>query len=260
MDHRISRILANLHNQKVSLVDNIRESFISDGQVKYLIEDYWIPTERLYKTVDRIRSSSIDETETTLPNPPEENSQEDLTEQIGISPTELIKHVKILFELLPELTSEIKEIEVELKDADAVIEKYNNIMEKFMKNINDFHNDLHLSLSGNDMFLESVNHNIYSYLHDKHIKDKMKRYQYLLVKIKYIRTLVHMVNKSVQFADEDGETNNPICKICLDRCVRYVFVPCGHTCCQECGMKTLQTNTKCSFCRTDVSNMIKIFF
>jgi hypothetical protein len=46
-----------------------------------------------------------------------------------------------------------------------------------------------------------------------------------------------------------------MCKVCLDRAVSVVFVPCGHLVCAECAPSLQQ----CPICRTPIGSCVRTF-
>lgn len=53
------------------------------------------------------------------------------------------------------------------------------------------------------------------------------------------------------------------CKICYDRKLQVVFLPCGHMVCQPCGNQILQNRNArftCSFCKQNVRAINEVFF
>jgi baculoviral IAP repeat-containing protein 7/8 len=55
---------------------------------------------------------------------------------------------------------------------------------------------------------------------------------------------------------ESNTVHDNLCKICLERELRLVFLPCGHFCaCLTCG---LQVNA-CPICRGQVKSVVKVF-
>ena len=49
----------------------------------------------------------------------------------------------------------------------------------------------------------------------------------------------------------------PLCTICFNDQVSYVFVPCGHTYCVSCSKKQFNS---CSICRSSISDRVKLYF
>ena len=69
--------------------------------------------------------------------------------------------------------------------------------------------------------------------------------------IKRFRHLRHVIN----FVSSD-DMNRYMCFTCLDRSVDSVLVPCGHTGCSICTSRFTST---CPYCRTDVSQVLKLY-
>lgn len=50
------------------------------------------------------------------------------------------------------------------------------------------------------------------------------------------------------------------CVVCFENEVEYAFQPCGHKCvCKDCALQTLQRFRRCPCCRSNSSNVIRIF-
>lgn len=69
--------------------------------------------------------------------------------------------------------------------------------------------------------------------------------------VKRFRELRHIIN----FVASD-DMNRYICFTCLDRSIDSVMVPCGHVGCSICTSKFTST---CPYCRTDVSQILKLY-
>jgi hypothetical protein len=69
--------------------------------------------------------------------------------------------------------------------------------------------------------------------------------------VKRFRHLRHVIN----FVASD-DMNRYMCFTCLDRSVDSVLVPCGHTGCSICTSRFTST---CPYCRTDVSQVLKLY-
>lgn len=69
--------------------------------------------------------------------------------------------------------------------------------------------------------------------------------------VKRFRHLRHVIN----FVSSD-DMNRYVCFTCLDRSIDSVIVPCGHVGCSIC---TSRFTTTCPYCRTDVSQILKLY-
>lgn len=75
----------------------------------------------------------------------------------------------------------------------------------------------------------------------------------------YINNIIGI--KTTEEADsritQKNITNSNICKICYDRELNIVFLPCGHIiACETCSVKILT----CSICRTRIEKIVKVYF
>lgn len=55
------------------------------------------------------------------------------------------------------------------------------------------------------------------------------------------------------------EDHAATCPVCYDARVEVVFIPCGHTICRKCYDKMV-AKRQCSTCRTDVHEIVRLFF
>lgn len=63
-------------------------------------------------------------------------------------------------------------------------------------------------------------------------------------------------------AQANGEAvelpKNKECQLCFDREITATFT-CGHTCCYECGLQTLECINACPFCKEPRVKLIKLY-
>lgn len=69
--------------------------------------------------------------------------------------------------------------------------------------------------------------------------------------VERFRALRHVIN----FVSSD-DMNRFMCFTCLDRSIDSVMVPCGHVGCSLC---TSRFTTTCPYCRTDVSQILRLY-
>jgi len=69
--------------------------------------------------------------------------------------------------------------------------------------------------------------------------------------VKRFRHLRHVIN----FISSD-DMNRYMCFTCLDRSIDTVIVPCGHVGCSLC---TSRFTTTCPYCRSDISQILKLY-
>ena len=52
-----------------------------------------------------------------------------------------------------------------------------------------------------------------------------------------------------------------LCKICMEKEVQVVFIPCGHlVSCQQCAQCLTDENLKCPMCRENIEGKVRVFF
>jgi len=83
---------------------------------------------------------------------------------------------------------------------------------------------------------------------DEHIDQLKEEYDETIKRFRHLR---HVIN----FVSSD-DMNRYMCFTCLDRSVDSVLVPCGHTGCSICTSRFTST---CPYCRTDVSQVLKLY-
>lgn len=72
--------------------------------------------------------------------------------------------------------------------------------------------------------------------------------------IKRLIVLTDAMNLIRLFVNSSTE---PVCSVCMSEPVGLAAIPCGHTFCQQCGIKQMLT---CYICRTPVKDRQKLFF
>ena len=61
---------------------------------------------------------------------------------------------------------------------------------------------------------------------------------------------------SMSSCDEESSDNRLQCKVCMDKKLEVVFIPCGHfVCCSSCA----QSLSKCPYCRKVISSAVKTY-
>jgi hypothetical protein len=247
MEDRIRQALANIRNQKYPLTDALDNTYLSSDQFSELMKEFWIPTEVLQQTCDRIRSSSMDDPEP--PPPPEHNALEDLNQECGLKLPNIITAITVLNDGLEHKLQEIKELENTLKGQEKMIQDYNGMIHNFRKNLGEL--PFSISISGQDMFLETLNHTIYQKLLEQRIPEKIKRFQYLTSQIRMIRKITNISRNT-------NVNAMPQCTICYTQDVTSALVPCGHMFCEQC-LSNLSNDNKCFICRRRSSRILRLF-
>lgn len=247
MEDRIRRALANVRNQNYPLSEAIDNTFLSNNQLSEIMKEFWIPNEILVESCDRIRSSSIDDPDPPLP--PENNALEDLNIECGIEIPKIIKAISILNDTVNTKLEEIRNIEDLLKNQENSINHYNEMISRFRSDLSDL--PFHIDISGKDMFLETLNYNMYENLKKHNIPEKLKRFQYLTSQIRFIRKITNISQRS-----NDGRL--PQCNICFTNEVTSTLVPCGHMFCDQC-LSNLSSDNKCFTCRRRSSRVLRLY-
>ena len=68
----------------------------------------------------------------------------------------------------------------------------------------------------------------------------------------------HESDPALQGDDEEVTAPQP-CGICLHHSVRVTFVPCGHTCCRDCGRRVARRQRTCHVCRSTIESFQAIY-
>lgn len=294
---RIGRALANIRQQRLPILTAIRHAHLDEEQLRELLGDFWVPSEKLRETTDRIRSSSIDDP--SPPNVPEEDALRILTSEAGIDIREITRAIKVLFEGVSEKMTQLRVCEKELKQCEDIIKHYEDTIRLFRDGL--YRLNMELSISANDsLFIEHINHAFYENLKQKNIIAKLKHYQILRAELVQLQTIAMIVANHARVPRARPSTNNaqeqstpvneaaaisstsnlvgfstriiededdsprfgagsfPNCRICLMNEADNVLVPCGHIACKQC-MSNLQSNNRCFFCRTPSTRIIQMY-
>lgn len=249
MEDRIRRALMNVRKQHYPLTEALESSTIDSEQIQELMGDFWIPSEILEETCERIRSSSIDDP--APPSPPEENALHELSMECGIEIPDIIKSLTTLKEGLDVKITEIREIETELKECEDIINHYNSTINIFKQNMSEM--PFIVSISGENMFLDSLNNTLFTNLQSRNIPTKLKRFQYLQSQIRAIWSIIRATGNLHKTVD-----NMPQCTICFATSVSNVLIPCGHMFCDKC-LTNLSHENKCFTCRRKAQKIQKLY-
>lgn len=249
MEERISRILTNIRKQKLPLAESIRESLLDESQIREILGEFWTPSEQFEETIERIRSSSIDDPEP--PPPLEEQAFGKLSDECQMDIRQLIHGLNVLLENLPLKFKELAKIETELKETEQRIHHYFSTMETFETQIQEM--GFPITISGTNLFLENVNQSLFEDLKQKNIPRKFRQYQFVLSEIKIVQSIISIVQSKVRTTG-----GMPTCKICLVEECSNAFSPCGHLVCNQC-LSHLPQDSKCYFCRNRIKGILKLF-
>lgn len=243
------RALMNVRKQKYPLTEALENSVINRNQMREIMDVFWIPSEIFKQTSDRIRSSSIDDPEP--PSPPESQAIQDLNNECGIDISSLQKAIHILKEGIDGKVSEMRDIETELKQNEETMTRYNEAIQSFKSSIETL--PINVNISGQDMFLESLNHSLIQNLSGSNIPEKLRRFQYLTTQIRVSWGILRSLQ---DFRPTD--TGMPQCNICFTNTVKSVLVPCGHMFCEHC-LANISHDNKCFTCRRRSNRIQKLF-
>ena len=249
MEDRIRRALMNVRKQKYPLTEALDNAFLCENQVSELMREFWVPTESFEQTCDRIRSSSMDDPEP--PSPPEQNAMIDLKEECGLEVSNIIRALTVLNEGIEPKITEMKELENRLKESEKVINDYNDTIRSFRFGIDNL--PVIIDISGQDMFLESLNNSMYAYVSNNRIPEKLKRFQYLSSQIRVIRKIAKLTRTT-----ETNSGEMPQCNICFTQSVTCALVPCGHMFCDSC-LSNISHDNKCFSCRRRSTRILHLF-
>lgn len=57
-----------------------------------------------------------------------------------------------------------------------------------------------------------------------------------------------------------GSTDENLCRICYDKDIETVLVPCGHQCaCLACAQQVKQRSNQCPFCKNRIERIVKVY-
>jgi hypothetical protein len=260
-DGRFQRVLGNLQNQRFSICEQIQKSFVEEQDIREVLAEFWTPSLQVLETAKRIRSSSMDE-----PKPPDVSDSvliDELFNELGCNPSEIVRHLQLIDELIPEKIMAMKLIEANLKEIEKTISRYQAVMKEFQEKFSDLQ-----QLIGIPIFLQNGRHNghdgydgqnglifkdsILEYCRSKHLPELLRRYQQLKFQVEYCRLPFEYLKKKTSHAEA------PNCNICLTRPISIAITPCGHTMCDTC-CKTIHVRGKCPFCRHTISEFFKIY-
>jgi hypothetical protein len=249
MEDRIRRALVNVRKQKYPLTEALDGAFLCENQVSELMKEFWIPNEILEQTCDRIRSSSMDDP--APPTPPEQLAMNDLKEECGIDISQIIRSISVLNDGIDGKLEELRDLEISLKESEDVINHYNQSIQTFCSSIETL--PININISGQNMFLESLNHSIFQHVSMNRVPEKLKRFQYLLTQIRMIRKIA-----KVSRITESRSGSMPICNICFTENITCALVPCGHMFCDSC-LANISNDNKCFTCRRRSSRILRLY-
>ena len=51
------------------------------------------------------------------------------------------------------------------------------------------------------------------------------------------------------------------CRVCMDKSVQSIFLPCGHFCaCEDCSATLMQSEKNCPICRGKIHGLQRVYF
>lgn len=275
-DGRFQRVIGNLQNQRFSICEQIRASFLEEQDIRELLAEFWTPSLQIIETAKRIRSSSIDE-----PKPPEIHDKEiidELFNEIGCNPSILLRQLQMIDEIMPEKLVAMKLIEMNLKDVEKTLSKYQSVVKEFQDKFADLQQiigtpiymtgkvpdpEFQITEIGNLQHIEPepehrrfvkdcFKDDILEYCRKKNLPELLKNYQKLKFELEYCRLPFEYLKKKTSHVEA------PNCHICLTKPISIAITPCGHTICDSC-CKTIHIRGKCPFCRHTITEFFKIY-
>jgi hypothetical protein len=112
--------------------------------------------------------------------------------------------------------------------------------------------DIDLSGSAGTNLQTAIDEYIVAVFHDKDVQEEYNTFCELFAEWNALRGLV--LGPHVAAADAAG---GPICSICTTEKISVVLLPCGHTFCNNCGLKQ---RLQCYICRTSIRERNRIYF
>jgi hypothetical protein len=187
---RIGRALSNIRQQRLPILMALRHAHLDEEQIRELLGNFWVPSEKLRETADRIRSSSIDDP--SPPDVPEEDALRILTSESGVDIREITRAIKVLFEGVSEKMTQLRVCEKDLKQCEETIRQYEDTIRTFRDGL--YRLNMDLTVSSNDsLFIEHINHAFYENLKQKNIVAKLKQYQILRAELVQLQTIAMIV-------------------------------------------------------------------
>jgi hypothetical protein len=187
---RISRALSNIRQQRLPVLTAIRHANLDEEQLRELLGDFWVPSEKLRETADRIRSSSIDDP--SPPDVPEEDALRVLTAESGVDIREITRAIKVLFEGVSDKMAQLRVCEKELKQCEDIIKSYEETIRLFRDGLYRLNMDITIN-SSDALFIEHINHAFYENLKQRNIIGKLKQYQILRAELVHLQTIAMIV-------------------------------------------------------------------
>jgi hypothetical protein len=295
-DGRFQRTIGNLQNQRFSICEQIRKSFLEEQDIRELLGEFWTPSLQIIETAKRIRSSSIDE-----PKPPEVNDLlliEEIQNEIGCNPSQLLRQLQLIDELIPEKIMSMKMIEINLKEIEKTLSKYQSVVKEFQDKFADLqqiigtpiymtgklpdpefiihqqqhqnqHNNQQEDASGISSSESNELNEQNEPEHRRFVKDcfkddileycRRKNLPELLRNYQHLKFQVEYCRLPFEYLKKKtSHSETPNCNICLTKPISIAITPCGHTMCDSC-CKTIHVRGKCPFCRHTISEFFKIY-
>jgi len=187
---RIGRALANIRQQKLPILMALRHAHLDEEQIRELLGGFWVPSEKLRETADRIRSSSIDDP--SPPDVPEEDALCVLSSEAGVDIREITRAIKVLFEGVSDKMTQLRICEKDLKQCEEIIRSYEETIRTFRDGL--YRLNMDITIPSNDsLFIEHINHSFYENMKQKNIVGKLKQYQILRAELVQLQTIAMIV-------------------------------------------------------------------
>ena len=232
----------------------VETTTITEDMYKTIFGKRWIPSDEFLRISDRIRSRSLDITDSSGTNT-DDDILETLKSELDIDITNLSRHIHLVIESVEEKTEELITIENELESTDTLIKEYETRMTRFQHDMSHLGEIMNRSISDSKDFFKNVRNSFVNELEMRGIEDKLNRHKLLLEQIRHLRSIIVLL---IQKGDMTSDSIPSICKICMDNSIKYTLVPCGHCYCERCASRATEYN-KCFLCRRDVDKLVKLY-
>jgi len=226
---------------------------ISEETYRGIFREFWEPSEVLSRAADRLRSSSLD-----ISDEDEDTSNARVVQEVesdtGIDIHHLVRSINLIIESLDEKAHRVSCLETDLENTERAIQDYNTRINRFADDLTAIGSYVDTALDGQEQFLTHLRDSFTSELCRRNIYDKLVEHKRLVEQIRQMRPVVRalVINRT------EDDTTVTICKICMEKSIRFTIDPCGHCYCEECSARAV-VDSKCFQCRRNIHKMIKLY-
>jgi hypothetical protein len=190
---------------------------ITEDVFKKIFGKFWEPSVTLSRAADRIRSSSLDLSDSSEK---EESEIISLEKETGINLQEIVRSISLLSETLEDKVTELNVIEDELQESEVMIKEYDTRMGRFSEDIEILNSYVDNKLKDPTSFVTNMREIYIDELLKKGLSEKLEKHRNLIKQIRQMRSIL----KTTVVKHEGDSEGVPICKICLTEIVRYAVI------------------------------------